>query len=88
MGGGGVSTNTSYQRAADPSVYQPVAPTRTVAQDPGTLDKALFTEGAKLSDKELEKKTAATSRLVIPLDTSNSSITGGTTPPPTPTRIV
>ena len=87
MGGGGGST-TQYQRAATPDVYVPVAPERTTLKTPDNIDKPLFAEGVELSDKEKQKKTSPTARLVIPLDTSNSSVTGGTTPPPTPTGVV
>lgn len=89
MGGGGSHNTVSYQRATTPDVYAPVAPERTKAEVPDDISKALFTQGVEMNETEKDKKyKTATSRLVIPLDNSNSSLTGGTTPPPTPTGVI
>ena len=87
MGGGG-SAGVNNVKADTPDVYVPTSPTRTVADTPDSLGASLFSEGATRSDTELEKKSAATSRLIIPLDSSQSSVTGGTTTPATPTGVV
>jgi len=88
MGGGGGGTTTSNMRSEKPDVYIPVAPTRTIAENPDTLKDSLFTEGVSLSKEEIAKKISPTSRLVIPLDNSKATSVGGTPKPRTPTGVV
>jgi hypothetical protein len=84
MGGGG---GTSYIEAEAPSVFMPVAPTRTSPEAmPDNIDQAAVSVGAKRTSDEKKMKTQGTSRLVIPMDVNTQ--TGGATTARTPTGSI
>jgi len=87
MGGGGGSDTTTYIKSQAPEVFTPIAPERTAPEAmPENAGEALFTSGAKRTEKEKTDKNLGSSRLVIPLEGAAQS--GGFVEPRTPTGVV